>query len=188
LLDEVVRDWNERSTQLSGIDLGAGNGMVGEQLRAIGVRRLVGVDIIPAAAMAAERDRPCLYDDYVVADLTDLRDSEARALKAHQPNLLSSVSALGFGDIPPKAFSTALNLIATPGWMAFNIKETFLAGLDETGFSRLIRALGDQEIIQIQAYRRYCHRLSVHGEKLKYVAMIARKLQPVPAAMVEREW
>ena len=33
-------------------------------------------------------------------------------------------TALGFGDIPPQAFFTALQLIPENGWVAFNIKET----------------------------------------------------------------
>jgi hypothetical protein len=183
LLGTTLREWDHRATDLSVIDLGAGNGMVGEQLRLLGIRALVGADIIPEAAEAARRDRPRLYDDYVVADLCELRAADAERLRARQPNCLTTVSALGFGDIPPRAFGTAFNLISTPGWLAFNIKETFLSGKDETGFSRLIRALSDGEFIQIQAYSRYSHRLSVDSQRLNYVAMVARKLRPMPENM-----
>lgn len=41
-------------------------------------------------------------------------------------NCLTSVAALGFGDIPPRAFFEALRLVATNGWVALNLKETFL--------------------------------------------------------------
>jgi predicted TPR repeat methyltransferase len=177
LLGEVLREWSQSPTSLSVIDLGAGNGMIGEQLRALGVRALVGVDIIAEAREAAERDRPGLYDTYVVADLCSLSDFDAVRLSQHRPNCLTTVSALGFGDIPPKAFYTAFNLIAEKGWVAFNIKESFLAGKDESGFSRLIREMSDREIIQIQAYRRYSHRLAIDGRKLNYVAMVAQKLK-----------
>jgi predicted TPR repeat methyltransferase len=180
LLAGTLREWQQQATDLSVIDLGAGNGMVGDQLRLLGIRELVGVEIIPEAAQAAHRDRPGLYDDYVVADLCELRAADAERLRARQPNCLTTVSALGFGDIPPRAFGTAFNLISAPGWLAFNIKETFLSGKDESGFSRLIRALSDREFIQIQAYRRYSHRLSVDSQRLNYVAMVARKLRPMP--------
>src|SRR3954471_12264657 len=38
------------------LDLGAGNGIVGEELDRLGAGHVVGVDIIPEAAEAAERD------------------------------------------------------------------------------------------------------------------------------------
>jgi hypothetical protein len=52
------------------------------------------------------------------------------------------VAALGFGDIPTKAFHQALHFVKPGGWVVFNIKETFLNASDTTGFSRLIRHLG----------------------------------------------
>jgi predicted TPR repeat methyltransferase len=180
LFNDVLREDGERPTACSAIDLGAGNGMVGEQMRAIGVRRLVGVDIIPEAAEAADRDRPGLYDDYVVADLCNPTQSDRKRLEKHQPDLLVTVSALGFGDIPPQAFWTALSAIQTPGWIAFNIKASFLAGDDSSGFCRLIRALFDRGIMQLQASRRYSHRLNVQGERLYYVAMVAKKMSELP--------
>jgi predicted TPR repeat methyltransferase len=183
LLGEVLRDWPQSATDLSVIDLGAGNGMVGAELRALGVRALVGTDILPEAAEAASRDRPELYDDYVVADLCDPQPSQVRRLRQHDPNCLTTVAALGFGDIPPQAFANAFNLISTPGWLAFNIKERFLDGHDDSGFSRLMRYMTESGIVQIQAYRRYSHRLSIAGRRLHYVAMVARKLRPLPRVL-----
>ncbi len=185
LLTDVLKQWRVFPAELSVVDVGAGNGMVGEQLRAIGVRGLVGVDIIPEARTAANRDRPALYDGYVVADLCHLTDDQKERLSARNPNCLTTVSALGFGDIPTKAFKAAFDLISTPGWLAFNIKETFLNGKDESGFSRLICAMSDREIIQIQAYRRYSHRLSIEGVPLNYVAMVARKQKALPMSLAE---
>ncbi len=96
------------------------------------------------------------------------------------PNCLTTVAALGYGDVPTDAFVEAYNLIDTPGWLAFNIKENFLDDMeDHTGFAGLIRRLMRQRRIEVQAYRRYCHRLSIHGEPLFYVAMVARKLKGV---------
>jgi hypothetical protein len=53
---------------LAVFDLGAGNGVVGEKLRARGVGTLVGSDSIPAARDAAQRDRPGRYAEYLVGD------------------------------------------------------------------------------------------------------------------------
>ena len=55
---------------LTALDVGAGNGLVGEQIDRLGVPAIVGVDIIEEAAAAAARDRPTVYNDYVVCDLT----------------------------------------------------------------------------------------------------------------------
>lgn len=180
VFSDVLKDWSSDAGDLRVLDFGAGNGMVGEELRTLGIRNLVGADILNEAAEAAERDRPGIYDDYVVADFCDLKESDSRRVARFQPNCLVTVAALGFGDVPPEAFVTAYNLVSTPGWIVFNIKETFLTGIDDTGFSRLIRKLTDQEFIQVQCYRRYSHRISVTGQKLHYVAIVARKLRPIP--------
>ena len=50
-------------------DLGAGNGLVGQELQKFGVARLVGVDISAQAAIAVLRDRPGVYDDYHEMDM-----------------------------------------------------------------------------------------------------------------------
>jgi hypothetical protein len=42
----------------------------------------------------------------------------------------------------------------------------------------------DREVVQVQAYQRYSHRLATDGTPLPYVAMVARKLRDIPEAMV----
>jgi len=179
--ESVVREYGGRPDEFRTLDVGAGNGMVGDELQAIGVQSIVGIDIIPAA----NRDRPGIYDDYYVSDLTDLPEVEEQKLRRANANCLTTVAALGFGDIPPLAFAKALNLIATPGWIAFNLKESFLRELDETGFSGLIRRLNRDGYIQTLCYRRYQHRISVSGEPLFYVAVIARKLKDLDCELLE---
>ena len=180
LLADVLNDSDDAPGDLRALDVGAGNGMVGEELHAIGIPEVTGVDIIAEAKEAAERDRPDVYEEYYVTDLTDLPEGVERHLRSRDFNLLSSVAALGFGDLPADAFLKALDLLETPGWLAFNIKEDFLHEEDRSGFARLVRQLSRSRIIQIQAYRRYQHRLSATGKPLYYVAMIARKLRDVP--------
>ncbi len=162
------------------LDIGAGNGMVGEELRGLGADQVLGVDIIEAAAEAAERDRPDAYDDYLVADLTALGAEERRALEAFRPNCLMSVAALGFGDIPVHAFTAAFGLLEDEGWVAFCIKEDFLADGDGSGFARLMaRALEEGSLVEV-ARQRYRHRLSATGRPLHYVALVARRRGPIP--------
>jgi hypothetical protein len=185
LLESVVREYGECPDELRVLDVGAGNGMVGDEMQALGVQSIVGIDIIPSAKEAADRDRPDVYDDYRVTDLTDLPEAEEEGLRRTDPNCLTTVAALGFGDIPPLAFAKALDLIATPGWLAFNLKESFLREQDASGFSRLIRRLNRDGYIQTLCYRRYQHRISTAGNPLYYVAVIARKLKDLDYDLLE---
>jgi hypothetical protein len=145
---------------------------------------VVGADIIPEAARATERDRPGVYDDYLVVDLTSLDDEVRRDLESRRLNVLTSVAALGFGDIPPAAFATAYDLLATEGWLAFCIKEDFLEDGVGSGFARLIRELADRGMVEIRAQERYRHRRSSSGEPLYYVALVASKRSPEPASQL----
>jgi SAM-dependent methyltransferase len=180
LLKAVLEDRPAALPGLRVLDLGAGNGIVAERLRAAGVRSAVGLDLIPEAAAAALRDRPGVYDDYVVADLTDLGAADRERLRSRAFNCLVTVAALGFGDVPPEAFAEACNLIADGGWVAMTIKEDFLDPEDRGGFGRLVRRMIAHRVVEVHAHHRYCHRVSIAGERLFYVALVARKLRPVP--------
>jgi predicted TPR repeat methyltransferase len=175
LLSQTLRQAGESPRDLRVLDLGAGNGIVGELLAERKAEFLVGVDIIEEAAHACERDRPGLYDNYHIVDLTDLSDAERRELAAYRFNCLTCVAALGFGDIPVEAFTTAYNLIQREGWIVFNIKERFLDDDDESGFGKLIRSMVDEGAMDIRRRRRYQHRLGTDREPLDYVAIVARK-------------
>lgn len=164
------------------LDVGAGNGMVGEELRRIGASHVVGADIIPEAASAAERDRPGVYDDYLVADLTDLSPDEDRELADAGFNCLTTVAALGFGDIPPEAFAVAYNHVEPGGLIAFNIKEDFLRDGDGSGFSRMVKRAIDDGALELIAEQAYRHRLSVTGEPLRYVALVGVKRADLPVS------
>ena len=179
LLESVIREYGESPDGFRVIDIGAGNGMVGDELMEMGFDSVVGVDIIPAAKAATIRDRPDVYADYHVADLTDLPEATEVKLRGAKANCLTTVAALGFGDIPPLAFAKALDLVQTPGWLAFNLKEDFLREQDSSGFSQLIRKLNKEQFIKTYCYRRYQHRISIAGDPLYYVAVIAKKVKPL---------
>lgn len=184
LLDSALEDWAQGPEDLRVLDLGAGNGIVAEHLRNLGVSYSVAVDLLPEAAQAALRDRPELYTDYLVADLTRLDARQEGQLRRHELNCLVSVAALGFGDIPVEAFAEAFNAIACPGWLALTIKEDFLHD-QENPFARLVGGMIDQRLIQVQAFLRYRHRISSTGEQLFYVALVARKHRRIPDSLVQ---
>ena len=166
---------------LSALDVGAGNGLVGAELRDLGIPTLVGVDILPSAAMAAERDRPGLYEDYVVCDLTAMGAEERARLCAQRPSVMTTVAALGYDDIPPRAFAESYNLLSEGGWVAFNIKADFLDGVDTTGFRDLIARMLDEGVLTEHGRRTYVHRRSMTGDELLYTAIAGTKLRDIPA-------
>lgn len=172
-------------SEMKVLDFGAGNGMMGEELKRIGVARLVGVDIVEEARAATDRDRPGLYDEYYIKDFTKLNEADKEEFGSWGLNALTSVAALGFGDIPPLAFIEALNLIEQEGWVAFNLQENFFYNSDSTGFSRLVRDLVFSEYLNINHIERYMHRLSIEGTPIYYFAVVCWKNSDVPLSFLE---
>lgn len=185
VLKYTLSQSDQRLTELRLLDIGAGNGIVGEELKKYGVSRLIGIDIIPEARDAAERDRPGVYDAYYVMDLCSLTAEEREEITSWSPDCLISVAALGFGDIPPQAFLEAFNLISKQGWVAFNIKESFLDRSDTSGFSILIRELISSKYLDLYHLQRYRHRLSLEGRPLYYFALGGKKNHHVPSSFIE---
>jgi len=185
LLIEQINKSSPPISELAVLDMGAGNGVAGEILKQNGVNLIVGIDVVPEAAMAVRRDRPGVYDDYYIEDLRNLTLDIRRELKAKGLNCLITSGALGFGDIPAPAFAAAYNLIAADGWIAFNIKEDFIEERDSTGFSDLVKGMLDSGILDLKVRHRYCHRLSVVGMPLYYVAVVGVKKAPIMPALIK---
>ena len=154
------------------LDLGAGNGIVAETLSGSGVQSIVGVDIIEEAERAARRDRPEVYEDYLVGDIRD--PSLLTELSGRDFNCLICVAALGFGDISASVFGQAYNLVAPGGWIAFNVKHDFLEE-EKSDMARLVDELGGT--VDIRARERYRHRYAVNGQPLYYEAIVGKKLK-----------
>lgn len=183
ILEDVLRENRQMVSELRVFDLGAGNGMVGDVLRAA---RTVGVDISSEARSACERDRPGIYDAYYVADLCRLDESTEQELRDWQFNCLTCVAALGFGDIPTKAFATAFNIVQLGSWVAFNVKETFLQESDHSGFSRLIKYLLMSDVLEIHHMERYRHRVSIDGGPLFYYMLVGKKEADIPESIQQK--
>ncbi|MFV0316284.1 MAG: class I SAM-dependent DNA methyltransferase [Microthrixaceae bacterium] len=183
ILGSAVEQAGELPTTLRVLDLGAGNGIMGEELRRLGVARVIGADIIDEAREAYLRDRAGLYDDFVVCDFTDIDEDTLKELRDWSFDCLTTVAALGFGDIPPAAFVNAFNLVADGGWVAFNLRDTFLDQRETTEFSRAVRELVFTDYLEIHHLERYRHRLSIDGEPLFYYAIAGRKTGDAPVEM-----
>ncbi len=175
ILAKVLKQNNLEMSELRVLDLGAGNGMVGERLFNMGVSRLIGIDINANAQEACFRDRPGIYDAYYVADLCKQDAYLKDELLTWQVDCLSCVAALGFGDIPTEAFINAYNLVKQGGWIVFNVKETFMQESDDSGFSKLIKQLLLKDILEVHHLERYRHRLSIDGTPLYYYVLAGKK-------------
>jgi len=179
-LIEALKSAGQDPAKLTVLDLGAGNGIVSEELSKAGIGTsgeggFFGADLLPEAAVAAERDRPGLYDDYIVGDITDLPKAEESKIEVVNPEVLICVAALGFGDIPPEAFIAAFERVASDGWVALCIKDEFVGQKDRSGFSELIDEMIEAGTIEIVRQKKYIHRIAMSGKPLEYVAYIARK-------------
>jgi predicted TPR repeat methyltransferase len=183
LLHEELQSSAAPRDALRALDLGAGNGLVGEELTRLGAELVVGVDIIAEARQAAHRDRPGTYDAYHVVDMTRLTAQQRSEFREYRFNCLTCVAALGFGDIPTRAFVEAYNVIAPGSPVAFNINERFVGQEDGSGFSRLIEQMEAVGALSIQRKHRYPHRLAVDGESIYYFAVIGKKLKNFDLAL-----
>lgn len=184
LLKEELQRAGVAASALRVLDLGAGNGLVGEQLRTVGAGYLAGIDILPQARSAALRDRPEVYDAYHVLDMTDLSEQDRKQLDAVEFNALSCVAALGYGDIPPSAFRAAYNLVSDGGWIAFTIKDRFLSESDTSGFATLVARCQQAGLLDVHAREHYRHRLNIAGRPLHYVALVGTKRGDIPAELL----
>lgn len=122
---------------------------------------------MPEAKVATERDRAGVYAAYYIADLTKPSEELLEELREWSFDCITTVAALGFGDIPPEAFITGFNLVRDGGWVCFNIRDTFLNESDTSGFSMLIRAMMQTQALSgrldEEAMRRLNHAVDGDG-------------------------
>lgn len=175
LLEQEINAAGGPNGELRALDFGAGNGVSGECLAdKFDCDTLIGLDIVSEARDAARRDRPEIYDEYYVMDLSEPSDKDLQALNKWEFNVLLTIAALGYGDIPTQGFINAFNLVEKDGWIAFNIKDRFMSSEDDTGYHDTLNAMmGDS--LEALKIRHYCHRLSMSGDPLHYYAVVGRK-------------
>ncbi|MGI8903578.1 MAG: hypothetical protein ACR2IP_07970 [Solirubrobacteraceae bacterium] len=159
------------------VDLGAGNGLGGEQLRALGVGSLIGLDVEPMAREAALRDRLDVYDDYLVADLVAPTALQLDTLKQFAPTAVLALSAVGIGHLPPRALDRALALLPTGGLFGFAVTPTLVANSKDdhgraSGFPAYLDALWKRADLLTEAS--YVHRKRPDGSDDLAIAFIGQ--------------
>ena len=152
-------------------DLGAGNGVVGSELHERGVEVLVGSDNIAAARDAAQRDRPGLYAEYLVGEVEAL--DPVALVERHGLDALVCAGALGLGHITAEAFGAL--------WAAFPARSSCTLAANTAPAGKAAHSdFGDwiaappagTEIVGSERFR---HRLTMAGDELFYMAVVARK-------------
>lgn len=175
MLADVLEQFGEEPRGLRVLELGAGNGVVGQRMRDLGVGALAGLDISAVARKAALRDRPGVYDQYFVADLGAPAPDQKRAIEAFGPNALVAVACLGFGDMQTNAFRNACAMLPPGGWLVLNAKHEFVNSPAPNSVGALLKGMTAQRLLEIHSYTIYTHRMSVDGRRLHYAAMVGRK-------------
>ena len=165
--------WERASVRV--LDVAAGNGVSGEALAAEGLRPVLGTDIVAAARDAALRDRPGLYDDYLILDLLDLDDDQRAQLAGLGACVLSCVAPVGEhpSQLPPDALvaaAAALTPDALVGYMhdpTFGTPDRSPQSCGPAGSAPDVRA---EELER----RRYVHRRTVNGEPFEMEGVVWR--------------
>jgi SAM-dependent methyltransferase len=155
------------------LDVGAGTGLVGELLRRGGVARVVGVDSLPAAREACLRDRPGVYDGYLVGDLS--RDGELRAaLRPYGLGGLVSAGAFGGAHAAPGALEDALAVLPPGAPVIFTIDERWMDLSDPDGFGATVERLVADGDLVVRERTRFRHRVTTTGEPIFYQLIAGR--------------
>ena len=159
------------------VDFGAGNGLGGDALRALGVGELIGFDVEPMARTAAARDRPGVYDDYLVGDLGSWSPDELDELRRLAPTAVLALSAVGIGHVPPHVLRRALSVLGHRGIYGFAVTPTLLPDSGDpsgqaSGYPEFLRELGRGTEPLREAS--YVHRRRPDGSDDLAVAFVGR--------------
>lgn len=158
---------------LRAFDLGAGNGVVGEEMTARGVTVVVGADGIPEARDAAHRDRPGMYAHYLVGERLDGAEV-ARLVREERLTALVAAGAVGEGHVPVDALGELWSAFPPGSVLALTLKD----GGPETGdhdvadVESMLAGFDDTTVV---VRRRFRHRFSMAGAELYYLVLAAVK-------------
>jgi hypothetical protein len=192
LVSILVKCWNSRGhyPNLRILDAGAGNGIVGAELKSqfeSNISLLIGTDILVAARSAALRDRPKVYDDYILANLIDPSIEEDAAIRSYRDFDIAVVcAALGpaSDDMPIEALLGSLRYVKKGGLVAVTVNEYWVKNDHPTegawGMFLQIVEQGENtkwEGMSMIKKERYKHRVNVQGHWIWYLGIVFEKLE-----------
>ena len=182
LLVEQFTQAGGRVEDMAVLDIGAGSGWVGQTLAGLGVKSIVGIDIVPEAAQAAHLQYPGVYKNYYVEDLTNLSNTTQEELNSHRFNCLICNVALGFNHIPSQGWATAFNSVIPDAWVAFNVQKERWDDNTSASFMAWHPWVAKTDIFEIFETHEYQHRFHFDGRPLYYVAVIGKKRANIPGS------
>jgi len=164
LLAQAVERTGRSRRSVRVIDVAAGNGMSGEALLAEGLKPVLGTDIVPSARVAALRDRPSVYDDYLILDLLALKPEQEQRLRSLRADALHCVAPVGdsAGQLPEQALAAAVRLLEPDSLVAY-MHDPGPNPEDAVTFGFWRRELGSQVDARELIRQRYVHRQTVNG-------------------------
>jgi len=154
--------------QIRLLDLGAGTGLVGQLVAERGVADVIGLDSRESARRACLRDRPGLYGDYVVAELTHPTDRLLAKLTALCASALTGAGAFGGTHAPPEALRAALGLLPSGAPVVFTIDEKWTSTDGPGAFKTPLAELTSSGALVLLERSRFQHRVSTSGEPIFY--------------------
>ena len=173
IIKEQLKQHEIAASSLNILEIGAGSGLMGRELKELGVASITAIDIIEHAATAARRDYPGIYKTYYVEDMTDLSKDTSEALKNENFNCLVCCSALS--HIPATAFKDIFNLVQAGSVVVFNILKEDWEDKSGSGFTDRHPWLKKPETFQLHHRKNYPHRTRTNGSVIDYVALTGIK-------------
>jgi predicted TPR repeat methyltransferase len=150
------------------LDVGSGTGLVGELVRGGGVARIVGIDSLAEGRMACIRDRPGIYTDYLIGDLSSRSGTLPAQLRGYGLGGLISAGAFGGTHAPPAALINALSVLPPGAPVAITIDERWMDNSDPDGFGAAIEQLTERGDLALMERKRFQHRITTTGEPIFY--------------------
>lgn len=155
------------------LDVGAGTGVVGEQLRAVGFRRIAGTDLEPASEQAIRRDRGQVYEALRTMDLAQPGQGDLVWLGALAPRIVTVVGAVGFGHLPVEALATVIRVLSPGGLLAVTVAPDFERAPELAGHTALLLGSTYRE----RARQEGLHRLTADGGRIEATALVLERTE-----------
>jgi SAM-dependent MidA family methyltransferase len=177
-LSEELKSQNVPFPSLQILELGAGSGLFGREIYKHGIKQLIGIDITPEAAEAANYGDDKTYQHYFIEDFTNITSSTKEFITNKKINIFVCCSALSDGHIPISAFINGINLVDLDGWVLFNISKSSYENKDNEVMTFFNEAVEKQQLKPI-TIKSHTHRKFCNGDNLEYMTFLVKKLSPI---------